>query len=73
MLVFELSVPNLASIPNVSSISLQISTFLWSQILRGTFCNFVAMATAQNVMNWFYLQKCLKGVSLKSERLGLIP
>ena len=32
-------------------------TFLWSQILQGTICNFVVMATAQNVTNWFYLQK----------------
>ena len=33
-----------------------IFTFLWSQILRGTFCNFVAMLTAQNVMNSFDFQ-----------------
>ena len=30
------------------------------------------MATAQNVTNWFDLQKCLKGVSLNSERFSLI-
>ena len=35
--------------------------FFWSQILRGTFGNFVAMATAQNLTNWFDLQN----VSLK--------
>ena len=57
---------------NFSSISLQMadfSLFFWSQILRGTFCNFVAMATAQNLTNWFDLQN----VSLKSESLSLIP
>ena len=31
-------------------------TFLWSQILRGTICNSVAMTTAQNVTNWFDVQ-----------------
>ena len=27
-------------------------TFLLSQILQGTFCNFVAMLTPQNVTTW---------------------
>ena len=31
-------------------------TFLWSQILQGTFCNFVAMVTALTAMNWHDLQ-----------------
>ena len=31
-------------------------TFLLSQILWGTFCNFVAMATASNLTNWLDLQ-----------------
>ena len=47
------------SVPNFSSMSFTngwFFTFLWSQIW-GTICNFVAMATAQNVTNWFYLQK----------------
>ena len=57
MLVFELSGPNLVSIPNFSSIyKWLIFTFLWSQILLGTFFNFVAMVTAENVTNWLDLQ-----------------
>ena len=30
------------------------------------------MTTAQNLTNWLYLQKCLEGVSLKSESFSLI-
>ena len=48
MLVFELSGPNLVYIPN--------SAQYRSQILRGAFGKFVAMAPAQNVTNWFDLQ-----------------
>ena len=54
MLVSELSGPNLVSIPNFSSISLQMANFsLFFGALRGTFYNFVAMAIAQNLTNWF--------------------
>ena len=56
VLVFELSGPKSVSIPHFSSISLQKTDFLpflWSQILQGTLCNFVAMVTAQNVTNWY--------------------
>ena len=61
MLVFELSGPNLASILNFSSISLQMADFSLffgarSQIQRSTVSNFVAMATAQTITNWFDLQ-----------------
>ena len=43
-------------------------TFLLSQILQGTFCNFVAMVTLQNVTTWnnLGLKMGLKHVSLKS-------
>ena len=49
------------SIPNFCSISLKVTellknfTFLLSQILQGTFCNFVAMVTPRNVTNWYDL------------------
>ena len=59
MFVVEFSGPKLVSIPNLSSISLQMADFFafpCSQILRGTFINFVSMATAQNSTNWFDLQ-----------------
>ena len=61
MLVFELSGPDLVSIPNFSSISLQMADFslFFGAKLCGTFCNFVDMATVQNVTNWFDLQKCV--------------
>ena len=58
MLLFEFSGPKLVQIPNFSSISLKMTelfknfTFLLSQILQGTFCNFVAMVTPQNVTTW---------------------
>ena len=58
MIVFELSGRNLVSIPNFSSISLQMADFHFSLVPnpRGTFCNFVAMTTAQNLTNWFDLE-----------------
>ena len=59
MLVFELGGPNSVSIPNFSSISLQMADFSLSfgtKLCESTFCNFVAMATDQNVTNWFDLQ-----------------
>ena len=70
MLVFGLSGPNLVSIPNFSSISLQMADFslffeakscevpsvILLSWLRGSFCDFVAMATAKNLINWFDLQ-----------------
>ena len=34
------------------SILFKVFTFLLSQILQGTFCNFVAMVTPQNVTTW---------------------
>ena len=49
MLLFELSGPNYYK--------WLIFHFSLEPILRGTFCNIVAMATAQNVTNWFDLQK----------------
>ena len=61
VLLFEFSGKTFVSIPNFSSISLKMTeiykifTFLSSQILRGTFCNFVAMVTPQNVTNWYNL------------------
>ena len=57
MLLLELSGPKLVSTLSFSSISFQMTellksfTFLWSQILQDTFCNFVAMVTARNLMN----------------------
>ena len=60
MFVFELSGPKLVSIPNFSSISLQMADFSHSfsaKSYRGTFFNFVAMATAQNSTNWFDLSR----------------
>ena len=58
MLVSELNGPNLVSMPNFSSISLQMADF--SLFFGAKFCEvpiyFVAMATAQNVTNWFDLQ-----------------
>ena len=55
MLVFELSGPNLVSIPNFISTSLQMADF--SLFFRAKFCEIhFVMATAQNVMNWFDLQ-----------------
>ena len=78
MLFYEFSGPKLVSIPNFSSISLKMTelfknfTFLLSQILQGTFCNFVAMVTPQNVTNWYDVKMCLKDVSLKSESFSLI-
>ena len=44
-------------------------TFLLSQILQGTFCNFVAMVTLQNGIT---CKMCLKHVSLKSESLSFM-
>ena len=57
---FELSGPNLASIPNFSSISLQMTDF--SLFFGAKFCEvpFVILLpwqTAQHVKDWFYLQK----------------
>ena len=60
MLVIELSDPNLVSIPNFSSVSLQVadfSLFFGAKFCEVLFVNFVAMATDENVTNWFYLQK----------------
>ena len=56
-LLLELIGPKLVSILSFSSISFQMTeslksfTFLWIQILQDTFYNFVAMVTAQNLMN----------------------
>ena len=63
MLVFELSGPNLVSIPNFSSISSQMAdlSLFGAKLYEVPFVIFFAMATAQNVTNWFDLQK----VSLK--------
>ena len=61
VLLFEFSGPKLVFITNFSSISLKMTelfknfTFLLSQILNGTFCNFIAMVTPQNVTNWYNL------------------
>ena len=75
MLHFEFSGSTLVSIANFSSISLKMSellknfTFLLSQILEGTFGNFVAVVTPQNGMT---CKVYLKDVSLKSESYSLI-
>ena len=59
--LFELNGPKLVSIRNFSLISLKVTellknfTFLLSQILQGTFYNFVAMVTPQNVTSWYDL------------------
>ena len=59
VLLFEFSGSKLVSAQHFSSISLKMTellksfTFLLSQILQGTFCNFVAMVTPQNVTNWY--------------------
>ena len=61
MLLFEFSGPKLVSIANLSSISLKMTelfknfTFLLSQILQGTLCNFVPMVTPQIVTTWYNL------------------
>ena len=38
---------------------------------QSAFCNFVAMATAQNVTNWFYLQKVYKRRIFKVRKFQL--
>ena len=57
LLVFELSGATLVPKPNFGSLSLQIADFSLS---LGPYSvavyNFAAMATAQNVTNWFDLQ-----------------
>ena len=71
MLVFEFSDPKLVQIPNFRSISLKMTellknfTFLLSQILQGTICNFVAMVTPQNITTGITCKMCLRHVSLK--------
>ena len=57
MLVYEFSGPKV-SISNFSSISFQMADFHFflEPNPAGTFHNFVAMITAQNVANWFDLQ-----------------
>ena len=78
LLLYEFSGPKLVSIPNFSSISLKMAElfinfiFLLSKILRGTFCNFVAMVTPQNVTNWYNLKMCLKDVPLMSKAFSFI-
>ena len=78
MLLFEFSGPKLVSIPYFSPISLKMTelfkdfTFLITQILQGTFCNFVAMVTPDNVTNWYDLENVSQDVSLKSESFSLI-
>ena len=37
--------------------TIQKCYFLWRQILWGTSCNFVAMAIAQNITNWYDMKK----------------
>ena len=39
--------------------------------MRGTICNFVAMATAQNITNWFYLQKVSQRCIFKIRKFQL--
>ena len=61
MLLFEFSGLKLVQKSIFSSISLKMTEllrnfpFLLSQILQGTFCNFVAMVTPQNVTTWYNL------------------
>ena len=54
MFVFELSGPRLVSIPNFSSISLQMADF--SRFLAAKSSEVPSLITAQNLMNWFDLQ-----------------
>ena len=75
MLVFELSGPNLISIPNFSLISLQMADF--SLFLGAKSCEVPAVILLpwqqlKNLTNWFDLKMCLKGISLKSESFSLI-
>ena len=76
MFVFELSGPKLVSIPNFSSISLQMVDF--SRFLAAKSCQVPSLI----LLPWQQLKiqgtsltykTCLKGVSLKSESFSLIP
>ena len=76
MFVFELSGPKLVSLPNFSSISLQMADF--SLFLGAKFCEVPSVI----LLPWQQLKvqrtgltfkMCLKGVSLKSESFSLIP
>ena len=76
MFVFQLSGPKLVSIPNFSSISLQMAGF--SLFLGAKSCEVPSVI----LLPWQQLKiqrtgltcnMCLKGVSLKSESFSLIP
>ena len=77
MFVLELSSPKSVSIPNFSTISLQMADF--SRFLAAKSCevpslilfNFVAMATAQNSTNWFDLQTVSKRCIFKVRKFQL--
>ena len=76
MFVFELSGPKLVSIPNFSSISLQMADF--SLFFEAKSCEVPSVI----LLSWQQLKTqrtgltckmCLEGVSLKSESFSLIP
>ena len=76
MFVFELSGPKLVSIPNFSSLSLQLADV--SRFLAAKSCEVPSVI----LLPWQQLKiertgltckLCLKGVSLKSESFSLIP
>ena len=76
MFVSELSAPKLVSIPNFSSMSLQMADF--SRFFAAKSCEVSSLI----LLPWQQLKiqrigltfkMCLKGVSLKSESFSLIP
>ena len=76
MSVFELSGPKLVSMPNFSSISLQMADI--SRFLAAKSCEVPSLI----LLPWQQLKiqrtaltckMCLKGVSLKSESFSLMP
>ena len=76
MFVFELSSPKLVSIPNFSSISVQMADF--SRFLAAKSCEvpsliFLPWQQLKIQQTGLTCKMCLKGVSVKLENFSLIP
>ena len=76
MFIFELSGPNLVSVPNFSSIPLQMADFSLFFGAKSSQVPSVILLPWQQLKIYrtgLPCKMCLKGVSLKSESFSLIP